>query len=70
MIMKQVNSSTSGRLWDKIQQSPYYHYQVRLFTSYQSLVFIIVYFHNYIFESKIFYQFSYRVQRTDCCLHE
>ncbi|TKC45840.1 hypothetical protein EI555_000951, partial [Monodon monoceros] len=27
MIMKQVNSSTSGRLWDKIQQSPYYHYQ-------------------------------------------
>ncbi|XP_049571990.1 di-N-acetylchitobiase [Orcinus orca] len=27
MIMKQVNSSTSGRLWAKIQQSPYYHYQ-------------------------------------------
>ncbi|KAJ8793491.1 hypothetical protein J1605_019325 [Eschrichtius robustus] len=25
MIMKQVNSSTSGRLWDKNQQSPYYH---------------------------------------------
>nr|XP_020746956.1 di-N-acetylchitobiase [Odocoileus virginianus texanus] len=26
-IMKQVNSSTSGRLWDKNQQSPYYHYK-------------------------------------------
>ncbi|XP_057570847.1 di-N-acetylchitobiase [Hippopotamus amphibius kiboko] len=27
IIMKQINSSTSGRLWDKNQQSPYYHYQ-------------------------------------------
>lgn len=27
-IMKQINSSASGRLWDKIQQAPYYNYKV------------------------------------------
>ncbi|XP_027016296.1 di-N-acetylchitobiase [Tachysurus fulvidraco] len=26
-IMKQINSSTSGRLWDKIQLAPYYNYK-------------------------------------------
>ncbi|XP_063480287.1 di-N-acetylchitobiase isoform X1 [Symphalangus syndactylus] len=30
-IMKQINSSISGNLWDKDQQSPYYNYKVRLF---------------------------------------
>ncbi|KAK3533835.1 hypothetical protein QTP70_032952 [Hemibagrus guttatus] len=26
-MMKQINSSMSGRLWDKIQQAPYYNYK-------------------------------------------
>lgn len=28
-IMKQVNSSLSGRLWDEKQQAPYFNYKVR-----------------------------------------
>ncbi|XP_066504350.1 di-N-acetylchitobiase [Hoplias malabaricus] len=27
IMMKQINSSTSGRLWDEIQQAPYYNYK-------------------------------------------
>ena len=29
-IMKQVNSSMSGRLWDQGQQAPYFNYEVGL----------------------------------------
>ncbi|XP_006109580.2 di-N-acetylchitobiase-like [Myotis lucifugus] len=52
IIMKQVNSSLSGILWDENQKSPYYNYKVRLF--------VIAYFHNYLFDMENFYQFSFR----------
>lgn len=28
-MMKQINSSMSGRIWDKEQRAPYYNYKVR-----------------------------------------
>lgn len=30
-IMKQVNSSLSGVLWDEVQKAPFYEYKVRVF---------------------------------------
>lgn len=32
-IMKQVNSSLSGLLWDEVQKAPFYEYKVRVFFS-------------------------------------
>lgn len=32
-IMKQVNTSLSGVLWDEVQKAPFYEYKVRVFPS-------------------------------------
>ncbi|KAG9482941.1 hypothetical protein GDO78_009086 [Eleutherodactylus coqui] len=39
-IMKQVNASLSGRLWDDVQKAPFYHYKVcsRSYKSYFALI--------------------------------
>ena len=68
VIMKQVNSSTSGILWDENQKSPYYNYKVRLFTSYEHLFLLVFEVAYCIFDMENFYQFSFKIPHTDCCL--